>query len=112
MPKLKLDLFSEDHAEVANDESRPVPPKPMQSARAADVATAVEHQVSQKAAAATPSTSSKFVPVGFDEECLRLLDDAVHQLRREGHWKASKSAIIRALIKLHRDDLGSIYLAA
>lgn len=112
MSKLKLDLFSEDHAEVANDESRPVPPKPEQSARAADVAAPADHQAPQESASAALSSSSKFVPVGFDEDCLRLLDDAVHQLRREGHWKASKSAIIRALIKRHRDELRSIFLSS
>lgn len=49
--------------------------------------------------------SPRFIPVGFDQECLQLLDDAVLALRRQGYWKASKSGIIRALIKLHRSDL-------
>ncbi|GMW04009.1 MAG: hypothetical protein AMXMBFR84_51430 [Candidatus Hydrogenedentota bacterium] len=112
MSKLKLDLFSDDHAEAADNESRPVPPKPEQSARAANVAAPLDHQPSQEPSPTTLSPSSKFIPVGFDEECLRLLDDAVHHLRRKGHWKASKSAIIRALIKRHRGDLGSIYLSS
>lgn len=47
----------------------------------------------------------KFVPVGFYENHLRILDEAVLQLRRKGFWKASKSALIRGLIERHASEL-------
>lgn len=52
----------------------------------------------------------RFIPVGFHERHLRLLDDAVLALRRHGHWKASKSGIIRALIERHSRELDAIWL--
>ena len=69
-------------------------------------------QKSVSGTATKKSTSSasnnpgpKFVPVGFYPRHLSLLDDAVLKLRRSGHWRASKSAIIRNLIEAHAEDL-------
>lgn len=57
-----------------------------------------------------PAESPRFVPVGFQAEHLRLLDEAVIALRRAGHWKASKSAIIRRLIERHAQELDNVWL--
>lgn len=58
-----------------------------------------------------PAESPRFVPVGFQAEHLRLLDEAVITLRRAGHWKASKSAIIRRLIERHAQELDKVWLS-
>lgn len=55
--------------------------------------------------------SPRFVPVGFQAEHLRLLDEAIITLRRAGHWKASKSAIIRRLIERHAHELDQVWLS-
>lgn len=57
-----------------------------------------------------PHPSPKFVSVGFFPEDLRALDEAVLELRKRGHWKASKSAIIRRLITKHRNNLVEVFL--
>lgn len=59
-----------------------------------------------------PTESPRFVPVGFQAEHLRLLDEAVITLRRAGHWKASKSAIIRRLIERHARELDKVWLSS
>ena len=41
----------------------------------------------------------KFIPVGFSQRHLDMLDEAVYKLKKKGHLKASRSAIIRILIK-------------
>ena len=41
----------------------------------------------------------KFIPVGFSQRHLNVLDEAVYNLKKNGHLKASRSAIIRILIE-------------
>ena len=105
MPKLNLDIFGQDENAGRKRElmqkERPV----ADGTKAKPVTT--RKQESQHAPG---SVRPKFVPVGFHERHLRLLDDAVLKLRREGHWKASKSGIIRFLIERHRGDLDKIWL--
>ena len=47
----------------------------------------------------------KFIPVGFEQEHLTLLDNAVFELKRKGHLKASRSSIIRILIERHAQEV-------
>lgn len=108
MSKLNLDIFesrvtTESQKALENKTSKDrteaiTPHRPEEAARAQDSA-------GKKTERETP----KFVPVGFDQECLRLLDDAVLLLRRRGHWKASKSAIVRLLVKEHAGTLVDLY---
>ena len=103
MPKLNLDIFSAETAKSAEEKTNDV----------VDVGNASgPRQKSMSGNAKNKSTSSasnnpgpKFVPVGFYPRHLSLLDDAVLKLRRSGHWRASKSAIIRNLIEAHAEDL-------
>ena len=101
MPKLNLDIFS----------SEAVKPPEQNTNDVVDVGNGSgPRQKSVSGNAKNNSTSSasnnpKFVPVGFYPRHLSLLDDAVLKLRRSGHWRASKSAIIRNLIEAHAVDL-------
>jgi len=91
--KLNLDIFSPNESEK-RDELAPAKLQPKQ--------------------AKTPKgqeDSPKFVPVGFHRRHLVLLDKAVLELRHNGHWRASKSAIIRRLIELNADRLIDVFLA-
>lgn len=99
MSKLNLDLFGdgatpEDGPKAENAE-----------ARVSKAAPAGKEKADSKQLVESP----KFVPVGFDRESLYLLDEAVLGLRREGYWKASKSAIVRRLIWHHRSDLDQVF---
>ena len=90
--KLNLDIFSPNESEK-RDELAPAKLQPKQ--------------------AKTPrgqDPSPKFVPVGFHQRHLVLLDKAVLELRHKGHWKASKSAIIRRLIEQNADELVNAFL--
>ena len=103
MPKLNLDIFSTEGAKPAEQKTNDV----------VDVGNASgPRQKSMSGNAKNKSTSSasnnpgpKFVPVGFYPRHLSLLDDAVLKLRRNGQWRASKSAIIRNLIDANAEDL-------
>ena len=103
MPKLNLDIFSTEAAKPAEQEPNDV----------VDVGNGSgPRQKSVSGSATKKGTSSasnnpgpKFVPVGFYPRHLSLLDDAVLKLRRSGHWRASKSAIIRNLIEANAEDL-------
>jgi hypothetical protein len=100
MPRLNLDIFGDQ------------PAKDEQSNKPEDKHASDEHSIEHPApppVTAAEKHTPKFVPVGFYEEHLRLLDEAVLALRRKGHWKASKSAIIRSLIDRHRDELVNHY---
>ena len=104
MPRLNLDIFSEEAhtpSEKRGDPSKDAKPSLNASGKAEESAGGKNDGVSLDGAKTRP----KFVPVGFHERHLRALDDAVHELRRRGHWKASKSAIIRGLIEAHEDEL-------
>ena len=101
-PKLNLDIFSESENEADDTASanmpqpESVPEKTPRLTPAADRPSAKE--------------SPRFVPVGFYPEHLRLLDETVLKLRRQGHWQASKSGIIRRLIEKHSEHLEEIWL--
>jgi len=51
----------------------------------------------------------KFIPVGFEQKHLTLLDDAKFNLKRTGHLKASRSSIIRILIERHAREVIESY---
>jgi len=107
MPKLNLDIFGQDEDTGGKRTREPMQKEQPVADRAETKSVTTRKQESQP----TPgSARPKFVPVGFHEKHLRLLDDAVLKLRREGYWKASKSAIIRFLIERHRGDLDKIWL--
>lgn len=95
MPRLNLDIFSGEESK----EDAPVK-LPEQKKKTEPAAPAPEDHGTKP---------PKFVPVGFYEEHLRLLDDAVLALRRRGIWKASKSGIIRRLIERHADALEDVW---
>lgn len=97
-PRLNLDIFS--------DESKDIEPDPVITSIEPD---RIEAQTKSPAPFANKK-SPRFVPVGFYPEHLRLLDDAVIKLRRQGHWQASKSGIIRRLIEKHKDHLEEVWL--
>lgn len=103
MSKLNLDIFStqdfkeKNNAEIQNNFIH-------KGNQKQDIPDPVAVKT-KPVARSSKDSSPKFIPVGFYQEHLRLLDDAVVKLRREGHWKASKSAIIRNLINSHSKEL-------
>ena len=101
MSRLKLDIFGEDHSAPSRDLGNPSTGATQASASVDGMGGGKNSGESRDGAKAGP----KFVPVGFYERHLRALDDAVLELRRRGHWKASKSAIIRGLIEAHENEL-------
>ena len=110
MPKLNLDIFSP---------SRDAAEESPQAATAAESVAALAANLGKEVQTSPPARSesaphkrptSKFIPVGFHEEHLRLLDEAILRLRRRGEWQASKSGLIRRLILLHKDELEQVYL--
>jgi hypothetical protein len=108
MSRLNLDLFSEPPGatEKKRIETAYTPSVDISYPETSALAIGPKENEQENESAASP----KFVPVGFHEKHLALLDDAVLKLRRQGHWKASKSGIIRRLIELHADNLQSIWL--
>jgi hypothetical protein len=98
--KLNLDIFGPEESPAAREPPGPPVKKTHKS-------QAVENSAS---VGSSEEESPKFVPVGFYTEHLNLLDEAVLELRRKKHWKASKSAIIRKLIDLHASELASVWL--
>jgi len=106
MPKLNLDIFSPEPETKKQPRATSTKPKQSTPPRATRVEKEKEDkpiQTDEKA------RHPKFVPVGFYPKHLRLLDEAVLKLRQQGHWKASKSAIIRKLIDLHAARLDKVY---
>ena len=101
-PRLNLDLFSSEGAVSEKKREHAAPSSGSAEESGKEAGTAPSGSVPR---------SPKFVPVGFYPEHLRLLDDAVLRLRRQGHWTASKSAIIRALIVRNADRLDKLWLA-
>ena len=108
MSRLKLDLFSEPSGttEKKKIETAYTPSVDISYPETSTLAIGPKKNEQENESAASP----KFVPVGFHEKHLALLDDAVLKLSRQGHWKASKSGIIRCLIARHADSLRSIWL--
>lgn len=51
----------------------------------------------------------KFIPVGFSQKHLDMLDEAIYKLKKEGYLKASRSAIIRILIERHATEVIQSY---
>ena len=102
MPRLNLDIFGSGTAvdtpssthKSASEQQTPAPHDQTSTARR-----------EQRAA----ESSVRFIPVGFHEKHLRLLDDAVHGLRRAGYYSASKSSIIRLLIEKHAHELEDVW---
>lgn len=114
MPKLNLDLFGQAASASESDTSQKENVR-----KSSDSSPQTPEQIlSRPLEQAPPRATEKalerqpvrFVPVGFDIDLLLALDDAVLALRRQGHWKASKSGIIRALIRYHQADLAEVYL--
>ena len=106
MPRLKLDLFSS-----ATEPDNPPMEQPVSLDGPKDEAVHVAHTdptPAQRKPHASPSP--KFVPVGFHPKHLHLLDEAVLRLRRQGHWQASKSGLIRCLIEHHEQDMDSLWI--
>jgi hypothetical protein len=98
--KLNLDIFGPEESPAAREPPCPPDKKTHKSRNAQDSESVIPSE----------GESPKFVPVGFYAEHLNLLDEAVLELRRKKHWKASKSAIIRKLIDLHASELASVWL--
>ena len=96
MPRLNLDIFSPaDQKEKSREEKRH---NSAAGGRRKQNETGEENTKKEPVTPRPKDSSPKFVPVGFYPQHLRLLDDAVIKLRRMGHWRASKSAIIRKSI--------------
>ncbi len=102
-PRLNLDIFN---AEESGESGRVVPASP--------AVEPLKEKVNGSDRPLPPNGGqrSKFVPVGFYPEHLRLLDEAVLKLRQQGHWTASKSGIIRGLIEMNQDKLDTAWLDA
>ena len=110
--RLNLDIFGEDR-KVSNKEASPKSPSAAdQRGKTEPVREALskEQEPKTREGPAIHAESPKFVPVGFHAEHLRMLDEAVLRLRRQGHWKASKSAIIRDLLSENENRLGDVFL--
>ncbi len=110
MSRLNLDIFSSQPSEATENKSadstcedRNPPPD-----SGGDNTGTLSIPPAQKDAPAVESP--RFVPVGFYAEQLRMLDEAVLKLRRAGHWKASKSGIIRSLIETHSHELDRVWI--
>jgi len=100
MPKLNLDIFS-----GADTPASPEHRNDRQEQRPSVPPNSVSKREPQR-------ESPRFVPVGFHQIHLRLLDKAVLKLREQGHWQANKSAIIRSLIEQNAARLESAYLTS
>jgi len=57
----------------------------------------------------TSEEKSTFIPVGFHRSHLTFLEKVVFELKKEGHKKASKSALIRILIESHGSKAAEEY---
>lgn len=108
MPKLNLDIFGPGPESEAEPESTVAPASPS-PAQAVSVPRTEGHQ-NTKVKPNLDKRRVRFIPVGFHEEHLHLLEEAVHSLRLRTYWNASKSDIIRALIEQHRNELDTVWL--
>jgi len=111
MPKLNLNIFSQDDPKPQADHSDDTGDKGFVQITGSGDPSAVPPRAIEAALEDNNNRESpRFVPVGFYSEQLRLLDEAVLKLRQTGHWNASKSAIIRELIGMHRHELDHVWL--
>ena len=94
--RLNLDIFSPNESEKKDGPTPAIAP--------------AEPQSKQAKTPGGQKNAPKFVPVGFHHQHLVLLDKAVLELRHSGHWKVSKSAIIRRLIDQNADELVNVFL--
>ena len=108
MPKLNLDIFGSGSQQKTEPEFTVAPTSPSPPEPDAVQSRQGKEQTNEKPG--PDKRGVRFIPVGFHEEHLHLLDKAVHALRLRTYWNASKSDIIRALIELHRDELDSVWL--
>lgn len=99
MPKLKLDIFGDTPARTEN------PPSSLETQNQDHLEKSHLVITSAPMKKVESREAPHFIPVGFYEEHLHILDEAVLKQRRRGNWKASKSAIIRGLIERHQEEL-------
>lgn len=102
MPKLKLDIFEDRPTQTE------MPPSYIESPGKESREIIQPTLDSDRLEKRKPAQNPHFIPVGFYEEHLRLLDEAVLKQRRQGNWQASKSAIIRGLIERHKEELDNL----
>jgi hypothetical protein len=106
VPRLNLDIFGDDTVDAAIPaERQPDTPSP-QTPASEGQDTVIKKRIHRG------SPAVRFIPVGFHEKHLQLLEDAVHELRKKGRYNASKSGIIRLLIEKHARELKAIWLEA
>ena len=112
MRRLNLDIFEPEERDLTTGKSAGQDRHDMAQSQASGPDNSPpSHRIAGRVD--TPeATSPRFIPVGFFTRHLRLLDDAVINLRRQGHWKASKSAIIRALIEGNEGRLQDVWLSS
>ena len=110
MSRLNLDIFSSQQSEASDNKRTDNTCEGRTPSRDSGGGNAEKLSIPPSQKDASAVESPRFVPVGFHAEHLRLLDEAVLKLRRAGHWKASKSGIIRSLIETHRHELDRVWL--
>jgi len=110
MSRLNLDIFSAEQSDASENKSTDSLCEGRKTSRDSGGTNTRTTLVPPSQEDAPAVESPRFVPVGFHAEHLRLLDEAVLKLRRAGHWKASKSGIIRILIEMHRHELDRVWL--
>lgn len=112
MRRLNLDIFEPEERDVPTGKSADQDRHDVAYSQAPGSGNSPPSRRMAGSVDAPEVTSPRFIPVGFFARHLRLLDDAVVNLRRQGHWKASKSAIIRALIESNEDRLQDVWLSS
>lgn len=110
MSRLNLDIFSSEQSDASENKSTDSLCEGLNPSRDSGGTNTGTSSIPSSKEDASAVESPRFVPVGFHAEHLRLLDEAVLKLRRAGHWKASKSGIIRILIEMHRHELDRVWL--
>ena len=110
MSRLNLDIFSSEQSETTENKSVDSISEGRDPSRDSDGGNTATLSIPPAQKDASVAESPRFVPVGFHTEHLHLLDEAVLKLRRAGHWKASKSGIIRSLIEAHRHELDRMWI--
>jgi len=110
MSRLNLDIFSSEQSEATENKSADSTSEDRNPTRVTGSGNAKQLSIPAAQKGAPAVESPRFVPVGFYAEHLSLLDEAVLKLRQAGHWKASKSGIIRSLIEAHRLELARVWI--
>lgn len=109
MRRLNLDVFEPDDGDSSTETSVDKGKRDLTQSQVSGSGSSSSRRTTGGETASATATP-RFIPVGFFVHHLRLLDDAVIGLRRQGHWKASKSAIIRALIQENGGRLQEAWL--